>query len=233
MEGRAALPDVPKGGVASLVSQELVERDPNPAEVIPALIEQGVLGATWADFSRLVGPEDFEQFEAIGRMLGKLHSATKFWIADWLTFGEGAMGDRYAQAAEALGLSERTMQDYHWVSQHVPRSRRRADLTFSHHRAVARRSIDPAQQEQLLELASRRDLSVRELDEEVKAIRATDKSRPEWSETVDDDVVRRSLDRRTLASAGNAVVTNARPRDGGWWVDNEPMARLRAAVGVE
>lgn len=203
------------------------------AEALLLLREEGVLGPTFADFSKIVPPGDrgWDRYEQVGRVLGKAHDAIKWWLVDFLTYGEGAFSDRYAQAAEYLGLSERTLQDYHWVGQNVPRSRRREDLSFSHHRVVAKRKVTPEMQEALLAKAVSQRMTVRDLEDDVKQIApARDgDEQPAWSA----DLMKRALDRRTVVEAAHNAVISARPSAGGWFVTNEAMARLRAAVGEE
>lgn len=136
------------------------------ATTIERLRDAGVLGDCWADFSLVLRGDDEEAdyytFESIGRFLAASHDAVRWWIGDWLVYGEGAFGDRIYQAAEALGLSERTLLDYQHVARYVPRSRRRPDLHFGHHRVVAPIRFTPDQQRDWLQRATDLNLSTRE-----------------------------------------------------------------------
>jgi hypothetical protein len=80
----------------------------------------------------------FDRYEALGRMLGRIRNATAFWIGDWLIFGEATYGEEMAQAAEVVGRTESTLQNFAWVCRHVPPARRRPRLSFTHHQYVAK-----------------------------------------------------------------------------------------------
>lgn len=101
-------------------------------------------------------------------------------LSDALVFGELAYGDLYAQWAQETGLNKRTLQNYARVGRLVEPARRRADVSFSHHEAVAK--LPPEHQDDLLDAAveqgwSRYDLrdAVRERREQLagKAVDAT------------------------------------------------------------
>ena len=87
---------------------------------------------------RLRDPDlPFETYEDIGLMLGTLRDATAWWVGDWLVFGEGAYGERAAQAALVLQREPHTLTTYARVSMYVLPSRRRVNLSWTHHRHVA------------------------------------------------------------------------------------------------
>jgi hypothetical protein len=103
----------------------------------------------------------WERFESLGVLIGRLDDACKWWLGDWLVFGEGMYGEKAAQAAEHTGRSPETLRGYRWVAERVPPSRRRAHLSFTIHRMVAH--MEPAEQERWLSYAEDRRLSSREL----------------------------------------------------------------------
>jgi hypothetical protein len=59
--------------------------------------------------------------------------------------------------SEVLGLSEEGRREFMRVSERVPRSTRRASLSWSHHRAVA--ALPPAEQKTWLKTAADQRLS--------------------------------------------------------------------------
>ena len=75
--------------------------------------------------------------EAIGALLGRMHMSVRFAIGDWLLFVEQVYPSEWSQLSTSLGLSERTCKDYMRVSERVARSRRRPNVEWSQHRAVA------------------------------------------------------------------------------------------------
>lgn len=79
----------------------------------------------------------YEQLEAVGGLLGRMHQSLRFAIGDYLLLMENRFPEQFSQGAEVLGISEDGMREYLRVSEKVPRSIRREKLSWSHHRAVA------------------------------------------------------------------------------------------------
>jgi hypothetical protein len=99
----------------------------------------------------------YVQFEALCVLLGKMHEAVRFAIGDAILLGEKLYGEKAYQAFESLNVSEKGMWEYMRVSARVPRSTRRKDLSWSHHRAVA--SLSPPEQKKWLRTASEQRMS--------------------------------------------------------------------------
>jgi hypothetical protein len=110
----------------------------------------------------------YEQFMALCVLLGKMHQAVRFAIGDAIILGEQLYGERSYQALESLNLSEKGMMEYVRVSQRVPRSRRRKDLSWSHHRAVA--PLEPPQQKEWLKTAADQGMSHHALRDALRPI---------------------------------------------------------------
>lgn len=102
-----------------------------------------------------------EQWQRTGESLGQIDRACRWWIGDWLSYGEREYGKRYASASAATGYSEQTLMDAVWVARSVAKSRRVKRLSFSHHKAVAK--LKSAEQERFLADAARNDWSVSDL----------------------------------------------------------------------
>lgn len=79
----------------------------------------------------------YSEYTAVGNLLGRMHQSLRFAIGDWLLLGETQFPEKASDAADVLGISEAGMLEYLRVSQKVPRSIRRENLSWSHHRAVA------------------------------------------------------------------------------------------------
>ena len=79
----------------------------------------------------------YNQLEAVGGLLGRMHQSLRFAIGDYLLLLENMYPDKFSQGAEVLGISEEGLREYLRVSEKVPRSIRREKLSWSHHRAVA------------------------------------------------------------------------------------------------
>ncbi|HON98596.1 MAG TPA: MT-A70 family methyltransferase [Bacteroidales bacterium] len=114
-----------------------------------------------------------DEWKELGRGLKQIEGSVQFWIGDWARFGEkrgftGKYTDPkvYDKLEEITGLDRKTLKGYKGISESIESSLRRDDLSFSHHKEVA--SLPKEKQEKFLQLASEKDLSVRELREEIR-----------------------------------------------------------------
>ena len=106
-----------------------------PTELLDQLASNGALRTTGLF---LTDPNiSYDQLEAVGMLLGRMHQSLRFAIGDWLLLMETRFPEKFSEAAEVLGLSAEGMREYLRVSERVPRSIRREKLSWSHHRAVA------------------------------------------------------------------------------------------------
>jgi len=117
---------------------------------------------TWVAHSSISLPEWIEH----GRRLGRMGRGIGWWIGDWLRFGNAAYGERYAPAARATGYDRQSLMNMVYVASSVEPSRRRENLSFSHHAEVA--ALEPADQDRWLERAEHDRLSVRCLREAIR-----------------------------------------------------------------
>lgn len=102
----------------------------------------------------------FEEWESIGRQLAYFHSASPWWIGDWAAYGHH-YGERYQRAQQITGLSYSTIANYVSVVRSVQSSRRRENLSWSHHAEVV--SLKPREQDRWLKLAEESGWSVETL----------------------------------------------------------------------
>ena len=129
--------------------------EPTGFELLAELARNGAISSTGL---HLDDPKiSRERAEAIGVLLGRMHEAVRFAIGDWLLLVEALFPVEWSQMSEVLGLSEEGRREFMRVSERVPRSTRRASLSWSHHRAVA--SLPPAEQKTWLKRAAAEDLS--------------------------------------------------------------------------
>jgi hypothetical protein len=108
----------------------------------------------------------FEEWLAVGRQLLRIADASAWWIGDWLAYGEWRYGHKYRLAVERLQLNYHSIRDYVYVASRVGRGVRRADLSFTHHRQVAK--LSPAEQQEWLERAAQAKWSTRELADAIE-----------------------------------------------------------------
>lgn len=131
-----------------------------------------VADVSWSDTGLVVADPNlpFERFEELVRAAGAFGDAARWILGDLLLFGEGRYGERYAQALELARVGENQLSNYRYVCERVARSRRRENLSFSHHREVA--PLEPAAQGRLLDQASKEGWTRAMLREKVTDLRA-------------------------------------------------------------
>jgi hypothetical protein len=102
----------------------------------------------------VAGTLTHEEWREIGRRLGRAMRSAAFVIGDWLVYGEGraAQGTLwseipaqdvipkqvYDEAVEVTGMDVATLINYAYVSKSIPRSLRNDQLSWEHHRKVAK-----------------------------------------------------------------------------------------------
>ena len=125
-----------------------------PAVVADRSFEVAAIGAEFTATSLLIPKGTaFDDWCSLGRSLQAMQQGIHWWLGDWLRFGEAQFGEKYAQAVEDTGFAEQTLQNDVWVASAIPASRRREELTFSHHSEVA--ALPPAEQDEWLDKAER------------------------------------------------------------------------------
>jgi len=90
-----------------------------------------------------------------------MNDSVRFWLGDLLVYAERSYGEKYSQLVDETDYSYQSLRDMMWVSNNVSPAVRRSDLTWSHHREVAK--FDMKEQIKILALASERQLSVSSL----------------------------------------------------------------------
>lgn len=108
----------------------------------------------------------FEEWQECGEQLHYIESSIQWWIGDWLNYGEQRWGEMYTQALNETDYAERTLHNLKYVTSKVDSSRRREDLSFSHHSEVA--ALPPAEQDEWLDKAKKDHLSTRQLRDAIK-----------------------------------------------------------------
>lgn len=104
----------------------------------------------------------FEEWQALGIELAPVAKSIGFIIGDWINYGDGRYGQKYADALKLTGLSLATLQEYAYVARRVETSVRTEVLDFTHHKVVAKVK-DPEAQRKWLDTAVKENLSVARL----------------------------------------------------------------------
>jgi hypothetical protein len=107
------------------------------------------------------GVMSFEQWVFHGRRLGAVGRGVGWWIADWLRFGNARYGEKYVRASKITGYDVQTLMNMVYVASSVDPSRRREQLSWSHHAEVA--ALPPEEQDHWLDRVEEHRLSVRDL----------------------------------------------------------------------
>ena len=108
----------------------------------------------------------YEDWIEQGRKLGLIGRSVGWWIGDWLMYGNAAYGERYARAARVTGYDVQTLMNMVYVASRVETSRRRENLSWSHHAEVA--ALTPEEQDRWLDRAEIDRLSVRCLRDAIR-----------------------------------------------------------------
>ena len=113
----------------------------------------------------------FEEWQSMAARFGAAMSSAAFVIGDWLVYGEDhfrgqqrlpgfeneSIGTRrvaaeiYNEALRLTGLDRSTLITYAYVARRVPASLRNEDLSWEHHKAVAK--LDESGQQRWLQIA--------------------------------------------------------------------------------
>jgi len=129
------------------------------------LLEQPLPGLITSVSYILPFETPYEEWEAIGQRLQQMNGAMKWWLGDWLLYGEQRYGQMYAQALLETGLAYQTLANIASVCGRIEISRRREKLSFSHHEVVAK--LPPDEQSRWLFRTEEEDWTVSQLRAEL------------------------------------------------------------------
>jgi hypothetical protein len=159
------------------------------AASFPALPD-GVTGSETALV--FCGELTFDRWKTFGqelsqsdRTLTQSSRSMQWWIADWWCYGKHNYGERKAklEAKKLFGRKFQTLANYGSCARNVETSRRREDLSVSHHMEVTK--LKPEEQTRWLATAAQEGLSVSALRQKI--------SDAEWVEPTDEQERQRFL----------------------------------------
>jgi N6-adenosine-specific RNA methylase IME4 len=162
----------------------------------------------------------FEEWQGIGETLKGVERSLMWWIGDWLRYGERRYGETYSQALDATDYSCGALMNAKSVAKRFETSRRRENLSWSHHAEVA--ALEKQEADALLDEAVRDGLSMRALRARVSQRKA---ARAILGAPTDNDTCS-AADLFRLASSGAKFGTIY--ADPPWRYDNQTT---RAATG--
>ena len=114
----------------------------------------------------IAGQIKIEEWLKIGEGLKAFSSGTKWWIGDWILYGEQKYGEMYSQGIEKTGLEYDTLKDIKYVASKIEKSGRHDNLSFSHHKAVA--SLELKEREKWLVKSEKENWDRNQLRNEIK-----------------------------------------------------------------
>jgi hypothetical protein len=112
---------------------------------------------------------DFPEWAEAGRRLGAMGRCGQWGIGDWIQYGNAKFGERYVRGARITGYDIQTLMNMVYVASKFAVSRRRENLSWSHHETLAALGSD--EQDHWLDLAVARRLSVSDLRLELRRSR--------------------------------------------------------------
>lgn len=119
----------------------------------------GTVGS-WTEL-KIVDGLEFDAWEVVVQRVLSFAGASAWWVGDALVYGEWNYGEKYRAVLDHLELDYDRARDYAYVANNVPPAVRRPDLSFYHHRAVAK--LAPVEQERWLARAAGEQWTVRQL----------------------------------------------------------------------
>lgn len=117
-----------------------------------------------------VGKPSYEDWVECGEFIQQAQGAIQWWRGDWSNYGAQAYGEAYSQEIDKFGVDYSTVANERWVAKQFEFSRRRENLSWSHHAEVA--SLDRAEQDEVLDRAEQEGMTRKELRQLVKRIKA-------------------------------------------------------------
>lgn len=112
------------------------------------------------------GAPTYDEWYQCGKFLTQAEKAIQFWIGDWINYGEKKYGETYTQAIDETGMDYGTLANDKYVASKIEFSRRRENLSFSHHQEVA--PLDPDTQDKMLDDATKLHLNQKEFRDHVR-----------------------------------------------------------------
>jgi hypothetical protein len=136
------------------------------ATAMSSLPRAELSSVAWVPGSRLI----YDEWRRQGARLGVASRSSAWWIGDWVRYGAQWYGPKYVVAARVTGYDDQTLMNMVYVGTRFEVSRRRENLSWSHHAELA--ALGLAEQERWLDRAAAEKLSIRALRRELAASRA-------------------------------------------------------------
>jgi hypothetical protein len=104
---------------------------------------------------------DANEWATAGRRIGAVGRCIQWLLGDWIAYGNERFGERYARASKITGYDPQTLMNMVYVASRFEISRRRENLSWSHHETIA--ALDHDDQDRWLDQAEANRWSVADL----------------------------------------------------------------------
>jgi N6-adenosine-specific RNA methylase IME4 len=111
----------------------------------------------------------FDDWSSLGSTLKSVEGSIMWWLGDWARYGQ-RYGEKYTEVAKATGYDYGTIANAKSIADRIEFSRRRENLSWSHHAEIA--GLLPEEADQLLDEAEAEGLSRNELRRRVSQKKA-------------------------------------------------------------
>lgn len=122
------------------------------------------------------GDIDVRDWVHAGKRLGAMTRCSQWWLGDWVRYGTGRWGEKYKEAARITGYDVKTLRNIAYVAEKVGVSRRRDNLSWSHHAELC--GLEPEGQDRWLDLAVAQRMSVADLRIELRSAKRVEGRSP-------------------------------------------------------
>lgn len=146
-----------------MTEAELEGLSPHQAQALATLEQGGMLTPIGLTLPDTITKEQFQQ---VGLALGSMRESLHWAIGDLIATAERLFGEDGYQLIESLGISEVSRLQYIRVALRIAQDRRRIELSWSHHRAVA--PLEPEDQDRFLEEAIKNQWTKGDLEDAIK-----------------------------------------------------------------
>lgn len=161
------------------------------------------------------GGMTYEQWETLGKKLREVNIFSRWWLGDWILYGERHLSEKYSQAIDATNYDRETLRGFAYVAERFSMERRRAattGVTFSHHRVVAK--MDAPEADGWLDKVAAEGWTVSELKREIRRSKAEDSNEPDPTSWVDIVTSPRAVKIGAEHGDGVIVATFGKDEDG-------------------
>jgi hypothetical protein len=164
-------PKKKRGRKPKVLKEVVYQAEAKDREVAIAMRDLSPLAAVASEVGIQFDPATtWEEYEEIALSVGRANRGLQWIAGDVAHFGEQKFGEQYAQVLDELGYPIETLGNLKWVCGRFPIDRRRRELTFKHHKAVA--GMKPETADLWLDSAVKEKWSGSTLEDNIKNERA-------------------------------------------------------------